>query len=83
VARTYERTGFRAAQPCPVTGKASFRSTQAAREFVAATDWNREYARVYRCLICDWFHLTSQRTNWELSREALTNPGPPRSERVD
>ena len=38
--------------------------------FVEATEWNRAYARVYRCPICDWFHLTSQRTNWELAREA-------------
>jgi hypothetical protein len=51
-----------------VTGKTSFRSTKAAREFIAAAEWNREYARVYRCLRCDWFHLTSQRTNWEQAR---------------
>jgi hypothetical protein len=70
VARTYRRTRFRTAQRCAVSGKVSFRSSTAARAFVEAADWNREYARVYRCLICDWFHLTSQRTRWELAREA-------------
>ena len=68
MARTYRYWHYRTATRCRGTGKTSFRSTKAARAFIAVAGWNSEYARVYRCLVCDWFHLTSQRTNWEQER---------------
>lgn len=70
VARTYRKWHYRPAARCRVTGKVSFRSTKAARAFIDAVEWNRDCARVYRCLVCDWFHLTSQVTNWERERLA-------------
>ena len=71
MARTYRKWHYRTAARCPATGKISFRSTKAARAFIAVVDWNREYARVYRCLSCDWFHLTSHATNWERQRRII------------
>lgn len=68
MARTYRNWHYRTAARCPATGKTSFRSTKAARAFIVVADWNREYSRVYRCLVCDWFHLTSQLTHWERDR---------------
>lgn len=68
MARTYRKWHYRPAERCRVTGKTSFRSAQAARAFVEVSEWNREYARVYRCPSCDWYHLTSQATNWERDR---------------
>ena len=54
---------------CRVTGKTSFRSAVAARTFVEACDeWRGEVARVYRCEWCDWYHLTSHPTRWEMLR---------------
>ena len=70
MARTYRQWHYRPAARCRVTGKTSFRSTKAARAFVAVKDWNGAVARVYRCLVCDWYHLTSQPTNWERDRWA-------------
>lgn len=71
MARTYRRWKYRTANPCPATGKTSFRSTTAARSFVETRDsWNAELARVYSCPACDWYHLTSQETNWALERQA-------------
>jgi hypothetical protein len=69
MARTYRKLHYRPAAGCSVTGKCSFRSTRAARAFVAAQDvWNGDYVRVYRCLHCDWFHLTSKQTRWATGR---------------
>jgi hypothetical protein len=71
MSRTYRRSKHHTARNCPVTGKASFRSTVAARAFVDSRDeWRGEVARVYRCEHCDWYHLTSKRTHWELARTA-------------
>jgi len=71
VSRTYRRWKYDVAASCPVTGKASFRSTTAARAFVATRDeWHGTRARVYRCEWCDWYHLTSRPTRWELARSA-------------
>ena len=71
MSRTHRRRRYRAAAGCPVTGKTSFRSTTAARAFVASRDeWYGETSRVYRCEWCDWYHLTSSPTRWELARTA-------------
>ena len=73
MSKTYRHWKFRSAQRCGVTGKASFKSTVAARAFVDTRDeWRGETSRVYRCEWCDWYHLTSKRTNWELARVAET-----------
>ena len=73
MSRTYRHWKFRSAQRCGVKGKASFKSTVAARSFVETRDeWNGDVARVYCCEFCDWYHLTSRRTNWELARRAGT-----------
>ena len=69
VSRTYRRWHHDTAARCPATGKTSFRSTIAARQFVASRDeWNGETPRVYRCEWGDWYHLTSSPTRWELAR---------------
>jgi hypothetical protein len=61
----------RMAARCSSTGKASFKSTSAARQFMDSRDhWNGNFARVYRCAHCDWIHLTSQRTHFDLRRTA-------------
>jgi hypothetical protein len=71
VSRTYRQWKFRGAARCGVTGKASFKSTVAARSVVETREeWRGETARVYRCEWCDWYHLTSKRTNWEMARAA-------------
>ena len=71
MSRTYRGYRHKGARSCSVTGKASFRSTTAAWSFVESRDeWRGEIARVYQCEWCDWYHLTSKRTNWELARAA-------------
>ncbi len=71
MSRTYRRYKLKTARSCGVTGKASFRSTTAARRFVESRDeWRGEVARVYCCEYCGWYHLTSSPTNWELARAA-------------
>ena len=73
MSRTHRVWRYATAKGCPVTGKASFRSTVAARAFVEARDeWRGEVSRVYRCEWCDWLHLTSQPTRWELVRKRST-----------
>ena len=73
MSRTYRRWKVRGATRCGVTGKASFKSTTAARSFVETREeWLGEVARVYRCEWCGWYHLTSKRTNWELARTVRT-----------
>jgi hypothetical protein len=69
VSRTHRGGKYRTASNCSATGKASFRSTVAARAFVESRDeWRGEVSRVYRCEWCDWYHLTSHRTRWEMLR---------------
>lgn len=69
MARTWRRWKYQTAAQCQSTGKTSFKSTKAAREFVATRDdWKGEVARVYQCCDCDWFHLTSELTHWEVLR---------------
>ena len=73
VSRTYRIYKHKGTRCCNVTGKTSFRSTTAAWSFVDTRDeWRGEVSRVYRCEWCDWFHLTSKRTKWELARAAGT-----------
>ena len=69
MSRTYRGKRSKIARSCGVTGKASFGSTVAARTFVDSLDeWRGGVSRVYRCEWCDWYHLTSQPTRWELNR---------------
>ncbi len=69
VSRTHRGWKYRTAASCGVTGKTSFKSTVAARSFVDTRDeWRGEVSRVYRCEFCDWFHLTSRPSRWELIR---------------
>ncbi len=71
MSRTHRHWGYKPASRCAVTDKASFRSTVAARAFVATRDdWHGDVARVYCCEHCDWFHLTSRPTRWEMARQA-------------
>lgn len=72
MAGTYSRLKYKTADSCPINGKASFRSTAAARMFVETREeWYAEHARVYKCR-CGWVHITSQRTNWEEARVDLS-----------
>ena len=69
MARTYRRAKIRTGASCWKSGKTSFRSTGQAWRFVETREvWNGDVARVYRCEWCDWFHLTSQPTRWEVAR---------------
>jgi hypothetical protein len=69
VSRTYRGYKHKTAKSCAVSGKASFRSTAAARAFIDTRDeWRGEVARVYRCEWCDWYHLTSRETRWAMLR---------------
>lgn len=72
MSRTYRnRIGHRMGRRCPIGGKESFPSTTAAWAFVDKLDhWNGEVTRTYRCKHCEWFHLTSKHTHWELRRLA-------------
>lgn len=71
MSRTYRKGPSRVARQCPQTGKKSFRSTTAARQFIETRDyWRGEIARVYHCPSCLWFHLTSKPTLWERRRNA-------------
>ena len=73
MSRTYRGWKRATARGCPMTGKTSFKSTVAARAFVESRDeWRGEVSRVYRCEWCDWFHLTSRPTRWELIRTEPT-----------
>lgn len=69
MSRTYRGYKHKATKSCITSGKTSFRSTAAARAFIDTRDeWRGEVARVYCCQWCDWYHLTSKPTNWELAR---------------
>ncbi len=71
MSRTHRHWGYTPARRCPTTGKASFRSTVAARAFVATRgEWNGDISRVYCCEHCAWYHLTSKPTRWERLRQA-------------
>ena len=69
MSRTYRGRHQETARSCAVTGKTSFRSTAAAKEFVdSREEWRGEVSRVYRCEWCDWYHLTSRPTRWAMAR---------------
>ena len=61
MARTYRRRSHRPGERCSTTGKTSFKSTKAARDFASLKRNDAASMPVsIRCEWCDWFHLTSR-----------------------